>query len=1101
MARYCSSCAASLETTSSECPECSTECPPKGWPEDHLLGKVVVGGQYRVLRRLGAGGFGAVYEVETVVGGLRRALKVLNREWASHAGVRERFVNEALVLEQINHPNVGRCYAAGSLEEDGALYLLLELVSGIDLQALVFPEGVAAPLSPSRAIRLAKQMAAGVAVAHERGILHRDIKPPNVLVVRAGQPSEQVKLLDFGIAKLAPKGASHTDHVVGTPDYMAPEQLSPGASLDARLDLWQLGAVLHFMLTGRPPYPVAEGSSIFSLVARHEKHAEAGPRPSTLRPELSTHPELDRLVAQLLASDPERRPSSAADLCEELARLEHRLRPVTSTSPSVALLEVICADPSDSGWWALCRFLESQGEEREALREVTSALLRTWPDSLRRAPSGWWELARRNEPHPLWPLVRRLDLSGRGLGDADAVRLAENSALAGITELDLSRNRIGDSGVAALAASSHLESLAWLDLSANRIRSQGVAALARAKSLPALRALRLAGNGVGPRGASALGEAKWNLVELDASGNDIGASGARALCVGGLLAGVTTLRLGDNGLGADGAAALASCSHLRGLRELDLSNNDLGAAGAASLAISPHLGGVSRLALGRNDLGREGLEMLLSARRLERLAALDLSGNDIGASGAMLLASSPLARRLEALDVAHNGLGDAGVAALLGAPNLAALHCLSVASNGLSAGSAGLLGGSLPQLETLDLSHNPLGDEGGLALAESLSRMQVRDLRVADCGLGADALGALLRAAEGRLGKLCASSNPLGPEGVEQLVAVAELAQLEELELRDVGAGASGGRAVGASPHLGGLRSLTLGSNGLGDEGASALLRGEGNLLRLESLSLPDERLGLASAVAVATSPLAGRLTRLVLSHNPLGDEGAEALARCPGWHALRELELENTRLGLAGAAALLSAPGTAMIHRLDISHNALTSQADIHSLSHDIIARLEGSFAVVSARGAELADLFYERFFARYPSVEPLFARVDMRRQKHHLMSALVFVIDNLRNPDTVEDALATMGRRHIGYGVFPSHYFAMTQVLVDTLGEILADEWDDDLRQFWLDGIEAVTAVMMRAHHEDLEPGTETTLDMGPRLTERGEKPEEPSIPGPPM
>mgnify|MGYP002819425918 CR=1 FL=1 len=144
MTHFCHRCSNSLDDPgAARCPYCGAERPTSSWPADPRLGQTVVGGQYRVLARLGAGGFGVVYLVETVVGGLRRALKVLHTEWASNSDVRERFIdvrerfiNEAVVLEQVNHPNVARCHAVGTLENESALYLLLELVDGVSVADL-----------------------------------------------------------------------------------------------------------------------------------------------------------------------------------------------------------------------------------------------------------------------------------------------------------------------------------------------------------------------------------------------------------------------------------------------------------------------------------------------------------------------------------------------------------------------------------------------------------------------------------------------------------------------------------------------------------------------------------------------------------------------------------------------------------------------------------------------------------------------------------------------------------------------------------------------------------------------------------------------------
>ncbi|HVS02792.1 MAG TPA: protein kinase [Thermoanaerobaculia bacterium] len=1067
---FCRRCSTLLDGDAVACPSCGASPPSQGWTRDSLLGTTVVGGQYRVLRRLGEGGFGVVYEVETVVGRLRRALKVSGTQWAANPAVQERFVNEALVLEEINHPNVARCYAVGLLEAEGAPYLLLELVDGIDLEQLLWGEGEEPRLvDPLRALRLAKQLASGLAAAHQRGILHRDLKPANVMLVRAGRPGEQVKVLDFGIAKLIPDGKASTANIVGTPQYMAPEQFLPGTPLDARLDIWQLGALLYFMLTGSPPYPVAEGDRVLGMISRHEAHRESGPHPVARRGELTAFAPLDEYVSRLLASDPDRRPASAAEVCEDLARLDHLLSPGSSSSTSLALLAVICAEPSEGGWWALCRYLETQGDgdEQGTLLRASEPLLAGWPDTLRRARCGWWERVRRGEPHPLWGLARTLDLAGRGLTDADALRLAESPALARITRLDLTGNTIGNDGLAALAASAHLAGLRSLRLGGNPATAAGIEALA-AGGLRELRSLDLGGLRVGPRGAQAIAASGWALEELWLTGGEVGTAGIKALAQSQLARTLIHLELGGNRIGSDGAAALAASPHLAQLQHLELANEGIGPGGAAALAVSNQLGALRYLGVARNGLGREGLELLVASRRFENLEGLDLAGNGIGAGGAMVLASAPLARRLRRLDISDDLLGDPGLAALLGAPQLAGLAALRVAHNGITAGGAALLAGALPQLAALDLSGNQLGQDGAEALSTALERMRAQQLQARGCGLTGTGAAALLRGARGSLQELDLAGNPLGGEGVAQLTSAAELAAVRLLDLSDTGCGPAGTRALAACGSLGAMRELRLDSDELEDAGVASLARGGASLPLLESLSLADDRLGWESAMVLAASPLAPHLVRLDLSHNPIGDEGVEALSRGPAWSSLRELRLENTGAGMAGATALLAAPGTAQLHHLDLSHNPLGNLVDVHSLGREVVAQLESSFALISARGDELTDRFYAELFARYPSIKPLFAHVEMKRQKRHLLTALVFFIDNLRRPDLVEGALLEMGRRHVGYGVFPSHYYALTDTLVDALGELLGDAWSDDLRRAWLDAIEAVSAVMMRAHQE---------------------------------
>jgi serine/threonine protein kinase len=318
MKRFCHHCNHTFDDDADiTCPECQSPRPDSEWPVDRRLGQTVVGGQYRVLRRLGAGGFGVVYLVETVVGGLRRALKVLHTEWLASPDMRERFINEAVVLEQVNHPNVARCYAVGTLEDDAALYMLLELVTGVPLSGVLRgEEGATHALNPARAVRIAKQVASGLVVAHANDVLHRDLKPENILIMDPGNPGEQAKLIDFGIAKsMADRTAPVTREVLGTPAYMAPEQISSTQPLDRRVDLWQLGATLYLMLTGEVPYR-EQGGGVAELQRLHAARLDAGPRPSEVNPALAAHPPWPLIRRSTASSAVCWRPHRSADHAE-----------------------------------------------------------------------------------------------------------------------------------------------------------------------------------------------------------------------------------------------------------------------------------------------------------------------------------------------------------------------------------------------------------------------------------------------------------------------------------------------------------------------------------------------------------------------------------------------------------------------------------------------------------------------------------------------------------------------------------------------------------------------------------------------------------------
>jgi serine/threonine protein kinase/hemoglobin-like flavoprotein/Ran GTPase-activating protein (RanGAP) involved in mRNA processing and transport len=1068
MTTYCGKCQATVtDPNADRCGSCGDPRPSEAWPVDRLLGRRVAGGQYRVIRRIGSGGFGVVYEVETVVGGLKRALKVLKESWAEHEAVQRRFVNEALVLEQVSHPNVARCFSAGTLEEGGALYLLFELIDGVPLSRLIAAEtGEPSPLDPLRAVRIAKQVASGLVAAHAKQVLHRDLKPANILVVDAGTSEERVKLLDFGIAKLVQSDLTVSGHLIGTPSFMAPEQFRPDLPVGVGVDLWQLGATLFTALTGRPPY-AEKGDTLESIGNRFRESGRPGPAPSETEPALAAHPALDALVSRLLSTDPADRPESAALVCEELARIEQALSPVgASTLP--ALLDALCSRPSPDAWSALCRYLSHQDSET---RELADQKLSVWPAECRRAAASWWEEVKRGERHPLWFLARTLDLSCRGLTDADVERLSKNPALASLRRLNLAGNGIGPEGIQALAASPFASGIEYLELKGNRIGAEGVEALVRSPHLKRLRFLGLAENRIGVRGLQALAHPALRLQHLDLADNDLRTEGAEVLAQS---AGreLRVLNLRGNLLGPDGAAVLAVSAVPANLRELDLACNAIGPGGGASLAVSKNLGQLRKLNLAQNNLGRQGLQLLLSSSGLESLEVLDVSSNVLGPNGAMALASSPLARRLRALEIADNRIEDAGLAALLGTPQLTGLSALGVAQNHLSASGIGLFDGAVLQVESLDLSDNPIEAAGASLLSSAIAQMRVRRLTIRRAALSGSDVLAIIQGGLGCIACLDGSLNDLGEEGIGALARIPELMALKELVLDGTLSGPRGLGGLVVSPYMAGVVRLSLDSNNLGDRGVVEMVSSTG-LTSLQDLSLQDNGIGVRGAAALAASPFCSRLRRLDLSFNRLGDAGVEALAQGPAWRQLQEVGLRSNDVGFGGAAAVFASAGMDMLQSVDLSENPLLGQLDIHSLARDKVALMESTFARISADGKGFAERFYAELFERYPGVKPLFARTSMSRQQQHLFSSLVMIIENLRRPDSVEASLAELGRRHVGYGVHPSHYYAVSSALLEAIRETLGEEWNEAVREAWADGLEAVSRVMMSAHRLDRGKG----------------------------
>ncbi len=253
---------------------------------------------YEVESVVGAGGLGILYHARQLRLDRPVALKLVEAEVARDPIVRERLRREARAVAALDHPNVVPLYEAG--EEDGTVYIVTRWVDGTELGTLIQTRG---PLDPDRAARIAAQIASGLEVAHEKGLIHRDVKPSNVIVT----PEDHVYLTDFGLAKRAgtAPGLTAVDQMLGTVDYVAPE-LIEGSEPDARSDIYSLGCVLLEMLTGEPPYGDQKGG-----MAKMWAHVNAEP-PSArdLRPDVPAA--LEAVISSAMAKTPETRPTAAA---------------------------------------------------------------------------------------------------------------------------------------------------------------------------------------------------------------------------------------------------------------------------------------------------------------------------------------------------------------------------------------------------------------------------------------------------------------------------------------------------------------------------------------------------------------------------------------------------------------------------------------------------------------------------------------------------------------------------------------------------------------------------------------------------------------------
>ena len=270
-------------------------------------------GQYALKRKLGEGGMGEVWLAEHAL--LKRpcAVKFIRPDLAAHPATAARFTREVQAVTGLTHVNTVRVYDYGRAE-DGSFYYVMEYLDGPTLEELV---GETGPLPAGRAVYLLRQLCGALMEAHAAGLVHRDLKPGNIIVAALGGQRDVAKLLDFGLVQDLSVDAgdrlTQTGTVLGTPAYMSPEQAAGESALDARGDVYSLGAVAFFALSGRTPF---QGKTLGQLLAAHR--SEPSPLLTELQPDLPA--DLATVVARCLAKDPQDRFQSAADLDRTLAQ-------------------------------------------------------------------------------------------------------------------------------------------------------------------------------------------------------------------------------------------------------------------------------------------------------------------------------------------------------------------------------------------------------------------------------------------------------------------------------------------------------------------------------------------------------------------------------------------------------------------------------------------------------------------------------------------------------------------------------------------------------------------------------------------------------------
>src|SRR5437016_11696141 len=288
---------------------------------DTLIGSVF-DGRYRIVRKLGTGGMADVYLAEDQELGRRVAIKILNDRHAADDSFVERFRREAKNAAGLSHPNIVSVYDRGTAE--GTYYIAMEYLDGRSLKELIVSRG---PAPVKTSVEYARQILAAVGFAHRHGIVHRDIKPHNVLI----GPEGRLKVTDFGIARSGASQMTEVGSIIGTAQYLSPEQ-ARGSPVDQTSDLYSVGVVLYELLTGQVPFT---GDTPVEIAM---KHLSAVPEPpSAKRSEIPR--DLDLVVLRALAKDPSERYQSAEEMDADLRRINRgvAISPVTEEAATAII--------------------------------------------------------------------------------------------------------------------------------------------------------------------------------------------------------------------------------------------------------------------------------------------------------------------------------------------------------------------------------------------------------------------------------------------------------------------------------------------------------------------------------------------------------------------------------------------------------------------------------------------------------------------------------------------------------------------------------------------------------------------------------------------
>jgi serine/threonine protein kinase len=312
MTIQCPKCKAENPDTKQFCGDCGTQLTPPDEipvqtktieaPKEELTTGSTFAGRYQIIEELGRGGMGKVYKAQDTEIKEKIALKLIKPEISSDKKTIERFQNELKLARKISHRNVCRMHDLGKSE--GNYFITMEYVDGENLKGMIRMMG---QLSSGKTISIAKQVCEGLSEAHRIGVVHRDLKPSNIMIDKDGN----AKIMDFGIARsLTGKGITGVGVMIGTPEYMSPEQVE-SKEIDQRSDIYSLGVILYEMVTGQVPF---EGDTPYSIGVKHK--SEVPRNPKEINPQISD--DLNRMILKCLEKEKDKRYQSAGELRSEL---------------------------------------------------------------------------------------------------------------------------------------------------------------------------------------------------------------------------------------------------------------------------------------------------------------------------------------------------------------------------------------------------------------------------------------------------------------------------------------------------------------------------------------------------------------------------------------------------------------------------------------------------------------------------------------------------------------------------------------------------------------------------------------------------------------